>query len=466
MKSKTKLILKMGALLIAVLGAALWQLFGDASGAMVLATGAAVTVTPEELASLKTVLTELKGKLGNSVDEIAKIANIEKILKATEDAIAKFKSDLEASLKEGEDMKGELAKMKKLYAQRGTFGSTRKKGFLSDQAARGFAAVNILSLARKGVFEKMDDNILKVCSDAVGVEQRTALTTSDIPLPVEYTQELKELVAEYGVARRVMSPYPIGRGTSKPARLGTQDDFTFPIAMSSPFTEKNVKLGNASLESHKGGGILRLPREIDEQGIIPLGQMLARYAARKFGKVEDSIAFLGDGTVTYDSIKGVCQIAADNNYVKTLGAAKTAPSDATLTDLRDLRSIGIASSIISSGAYYFHITWERRLREMKTQADPNIYVQNGPNGTPTFDGYPVIWSEVMTPYGATANAAKYIAVFGDLSYWWFGEHGSPRTDMSGEVFFSTDEIAIRWLEEIDFDYAAPDCASALKTAAA
>lgn len=462
-----KTYFKIGALLIAALGAALWQLFGDASAGVCLATGAAITLSPEELASLKGTLVELKTKLTGSAEDIAKIAGIEKLVKSGEDAQKKQADEIATLKSEGESMKTELTTLRKQFAQRGAIGgNVRRKGFLTDAAAKSFASVMILGLARKGAFEKLDDGVLKACRDSLGFEQKTALTTSDIGLPTEYTQELKELVAEYGVARRVMSPYPIVRGVSKPARLGTQDDFTFPVAMSAALTEKNVKLGNASLESHKGGGIIRIPREIDEQGIIPLGQMLARYAARKFGKVEDSIAFLGDGTATYDSIKGVCQIAADNTYVKTLGATKTAPSDATLADLRDLRSIGIASPIIGSGSYYFHITWERRLRELKTQADPMIYVQNGPNGTPTLDGYPVIWSEIMTPYGSLANASKYIAVFGDLSYWWFGEHGSPRTDFSTDVFFTTDELAVRWLEEIDFDYAAPDCASALKTAAA
>ncbi len=371
--------------------------------------------------------------------------------------------------KDFNDLEAEVRTLRKANLSRGGLAGSnglRRKYHLSERAAQALGAKMVLGLAAKGVLENLEDSTLRACANVFGMETRAALTTSDIPLPTEYTQELKELQAEYGVCRRVMTHYPIGRGTSKPARLGTQDDFTFPIAISAPLTEKNVKLGSASLESHKGGGLLRLPREIDEQGIIPLGQMLARYAARKFGKIEDTIGFLGDGTAPYDSIKGVCQIAADNNLVKTLGATKTAPSDATMEDFRDLRSVGVASPVIGSGAYYMHITWERRLRTFKTQADPMIYVQNGPEGRPTLDGYPVIWSEIMQPYTTDAKPSKYIAVFGDLSYWWFGEHGMPRTDFSTDIFFTTDELAVRWLEEIDFDYAAPDCASALKTAAA
>ena len=37
-----------------------------------------------------------------------------------------------------------------------------------------------------------------------GPEHRTALTTSDIPLPVQYSGEIRELISEFGVVRRCM----------------------------------------------------------------------------------------------------------------------------------------------------------------------------------------------------------------------------------------------------------------------
>jgi HK97 family phage major capsid protein len=349
--------------------------------------------------------------------------------------------------------------------RRGFGANARTPGYLSPEGARNLAAVVIMGMARKGVLDLLENReaLFQEARGVLGIETRASLTTSDIPFPTEYTQELKELVAEFGVARRVMSYYPIGRGTSKPARLGVEDDFGF-VAMAATVPEKNITLGNASLESHKVGGIVRYPREIGEQSIVVLGQLLARYGARKFAKAEDLTGFLADGTGTYENIKGVVQVAADSSRLRTLSAGMTSPSDATLEDFRALRGY-VKSPVIGTGAYYCHITWERRLRTFKTEADPMIYVQNGPMGRPTLDGYPVIWTEVLQPYTEDAAAAKAIAVFGDLSFWWFGEHGSPRTDLSTDVYFSTDELAVRFIEEIDFDYADDGCASALKTAA-
>jgi hypothetical protein len=47
-----------------------------------------------------------------------------------------------------------------------------------------------------------------------------------------------------------------------------------------------------------------------------------------------------------------------------------------------------------------------------------------------------------------------------------GEHGMPRIDTSDQVYFQNDQIGVRFIEEIDFDYCAQDATAALITAAA
>jgi len=81
------------------------------------------------------------------------------------------------------------------------------------------------------------------------------------------------------------------------------------------------------------------------------------------------------------------------------------------------------------------------------------------------DGYPIIWTDVLEPYGTVASVDKPIAVFGALAFWWMGEHGTPRIDTSEHVWFANDQLAVRFIEEIDFDYAAADATSVLLTAA-
>jgi HK97 family phage major capsid protein len=264
------------------------------------------------------------------------------------------------------------------------------------------------------------------------------------------------------VARKKMMIFPIGRGTAKPPRFKTRPTFG-SIAMSSAFAEKNPQIEFASLESHKVGGIVRLPREIDEQSIVPMGQFLAKYGAVEFARAEDTWAFLADGSATYEQVKGIVQIARDLGKTIVLDAGKTKPSDATLTDFRNLRTkVNKAALSAARSAYYLDTTWETTLRKFNTKDDLYVYVRQ-PDGSATLDGYPIIWTDVLTPYGTTATPDSPLAVFGALDYWWMGERNAPRMDFSSDIYFTTDELATRFLEEYDFDYQQGDVTAALLT---
>jgi HK97 family phage major capsid protein len=245
--------------------------------------------------------------------------------------------------------------------------------------------------------------------------------------------------------------------------MGTRPAFG-SIAMSGTFPEKSPTLAFASLESHKIGGIVRLPREIDEQSIVAMGQFLARYGAIEFARAEDTWGFLADGSATYESVKGIVQIARDNSKTVVLAATKTKPSDATLVDFRNLRTkVNKAALNGRLSAYYLDSTWETQLPNFKTASDPYVY-QRLPDGSAVLDGYPIVWTDVLTPYGTSAANDQPLAVFGALSFWWMGEHGTPRIDTSEHVWFVNDQLAVRFIEEIDFDYAAADATAALLTA--
>jgi len=399
---------------------------------------------------------------------------------STDKKLTGVSTALKAVQDDNERLQTEFAKLQRAYLNRQSSGACQpapnRRGMVSDECAAYLGATFIQQCAKSGKLELLSqssatrDALLNTARQTLGIELRTALTTTDIPLPVGYSGELRALIAQFGVIRQSMFPYPIGMGTSKPPRMGARPQFA-SIAMSAAIPEGSPSITFASLESHKIGGLVRVPREIEEQSIVPMGQFLARYGAVEFARAEDSWGLLADGSATYEQVKGVVQICADTNAVATptlvtLGPSKTAASDATLADFRQMR-LGVKTPVLATGCYYMNATWEQRLRTFKTQPDPMIYEQHGPKGRPTLDGYDIIWTEVLAPYTVgVANANACLAVFGDLSYWWMGEHLSPRIDTSDQVFFVNDQLAVRFIEEIDFDYMDAQAASALKTAAA
>jgi HK97 family phage major capsid protein len=404
--------------------------------------------------------------------------NLSEILKGVESHdqdVTDLKSALKSVQDENAKLNLELDKIRRQLVLSGPVAPhVRRPGFVSDLAARHLGAAFILGNAKSGRLDVLDAHIReKLFTEArsiLGLETKAALTTTDIPLPTQFYSEIRELISEFGVARRDMFPFPIGMGTAKPPRFKTRPAFG-SIVMSASIGEKSPQIDFATLESHKIGGIVRIPREIDEQSIVPMGQFLARYGSVEFARAEDTWAFLADGTATYESVKGITKIAVDNTKNVQLAATKTKPSDATLADFRSMRLLVNPAALGRGSKYYLHSTWESRLRDFNTDADPYVFVPNRPStrdaiGGPTLDGYPVVWTDVLKPYAITAQVSKFLAVFGLLEYWWFGEHGQPRLDYSNDVYFTTDELAARFLEEIDFDYQDVAATSSLQTAAA
>jgi HK97 family phage major capsid protein len=146
------------------------------------------------------------------------------------------------------------------------------------------------------------------------------------------------------------------------------------------------------------------------------------------------------------------------------------PSNATVDDFRNLRAqvnpaiLGnMAANGQTNAAYYLHPSFEPLLRSFNKY--PNFIVFETVNGKPMFDGWPVRWIGVSQPYSANVVAPSTpLAFFGDLSYWYLGERGTPRVEISREVFFQTDELAMRALERIDIETMAIDAMATLMTA--
>jgi HK97 family phage major capsid protein len=176
--------------------------------------------------------------------------------------------------------------------------------------------------------------------------------------------------------------------------------------------------------------------------------------------------FLGDGTATYANQTGVGPYCdANDDYLVQLGAGKTKPTDATINDFRAMRALINAAALVDNPAYYMHPSMEALLVTFNTIGQPLIYRPGTGSTPPTLDGFPIRWVGCLQPYSTAAAASKFVALFGDLSYWYLGERGTPRIEASREVYFATDEVAMRALERIDVEAMAIDAMAALQTAA-
>jgi HK97 family phage major capsid protein len=463
-----------GCAMLALSLAAIWMHFSNTAAIAGSLAMAGAVLTEDQLDEFKSVIRGIS-KYGDGLNSLSQADG-------GFDALSRLPATVKELAQGYAQLRADNAKLRKTMLSRDGSSGVRWIGdvpFVSDECANALTSVFVLEC------ERMDERALKtLVSDSgarqrvlqaaksfLGIEQRAALTTTDIPVPTVYIPQIVELVFKYGAARQYTTVYPMGAGTVKLPRLKVgEDNFVYlgsgTGGMSQAVPEKKVTAELVQFDANKCGGLIRIPTELEEDTFIQFGQFLARYIARAFARLEDQTLFLGDGSATYAGQIGVGPYCSANpTYLLQLGAGKTKPSDVTLADWRNLRA-KVAPVILAGqaeAAYYFSPTFEPILRSFNQY--PNFIIFSNENGKPTFDGWPVRWIGVGQTYVVTATPAAYIGFFGALNYWFMGERGQPRIEVSRDVFFATDELAMRALERIDINAVGVDAMAALQTAA-
>jgi HK97 family phage major capsid protein len=466
-----------------------WQILAFARSKKYGACYTSVGLTPEQIKEFDGICKDLSEKFGDFAKHIPGLKDLSTV-EGGFAAIKKLPDIFKGEQKRVDEMHGELQKLRKAYARTQTATGVRWVGnvpFVTDDCARALTSIFVLETAALGEAalrqlnraSNTHEGLIAQAREFLGIETKTALTTTQIPVPTVYVPQIIELIFRYGQARQYATVFPLGAGVVKLPRLAAgEDDFGFlgvgTAGMSQSVTERRVTAELVTFTANKAGGLIRIPTELEEDTFIPLGQFLARYIARQLAKLEDKTMFLGDGGSTYANCTGVgpyCTTA--NGYLQQLAAGKTKPTDATLNDFRYMRTLVSAAVLANMGAsgqlaaaYYLHPTMEALLVTFNTIGAPLVYRPQQGSQPATLDGFPIRWIGVSQAYSTKAAAAAYLAFFGDLSYWYLGERGSVRVEVSKEVFFATDELAMRALERIDVEAMAIDAMSALETAAA
>lgn len=435
MKSAVQLrSLAFGALLFAILAAALILSPAAALGLVALTPLLGITADPEVVK----LLTEAGAEIKEIKGSVAKAETQFGLLKETADKVEKLSlsvDDFQAQFKQLRSR--QLAERRHLV---------RSTGQISDDAALHVLAASLCTRLKAGgnLEAKQRDLYEGLVKDIMGANYKTALSSSDIPLPTEFASEVVELVSAFGAARRYGTVFPLGSGTVKLNKLGTDTTFGL-IAASGTVTEKSPTITQVTFTAEKFGGLVRVPSEIEADTAVAFGQFIARYAARQMAYVEDWNFFRGTGGASgvNGTAKGLTATVVDDSKTLALASGDLAPSDITLAKVRTLRS-KVDAAALGMSAYYMHPTMESLLASFNTSGT-NPYRANGLNGA-SLDGFPIRWVDVMPAYSTTDAASTVFMLFGDVSYQYLGVRGGMRFESSAEAAFATDEVLIRALE--------------------
>jgi len=390
-----------------------------------------------------------------------------KQLDALDTAIKKNSSDYEQVTKVIDAVKLELDAFRKQQLGLKQRHVARHGEEVSSDCAAFLGGIMLATGLQQGKFSGKQLDMAEIeVKNLLGVHAKAALTSSDIPLPTQYSGDVVELVYQYGQGRKLATVFPMGALTVKLPKLTTDTTFSL-VAASGTVTEKSPQVGFVTFTAEKFGGLIRLPQEIDEDSIVSMGQFLGRYTARNIARVEDVQVFTSTGADSGANGAGPGLIAAANTDSCTYALSgstsggKTAISQATLADFRILRAQ--VPLVLNQAKYYLHPTFEQLLVSFNTSATVQPYQRKTATTPATLDGYPIEFVNVMPVYTSTASVSTGYALFGDATYQYLGLRNGIRFDTSREAAFTTDEILVRAVERLTVGYMASKAVAVLQT---
>jgi HK97 family phage major capsid protein len=278
-------------------------------------------------------------------------------------------------------------------------------------------------------------------------------------VPNEFERTLIDLREMYGSFRANAKTVPMGSETKDiPRRTGG-------------VTAYFVGEGSAGTTSSKAGDIVTLvakklmclvpySTEIAEDSIINLADDLAGEIAYAFALKEDQCGFLGDGTSTYGSIRGVTQ-ALYPGVSATIGSVAGIRVQATISTgtfisavLADFQAT-IAKlpkyADTPNAKWYMHKSFYHAVPAALMAAAGGNNISDLQDGArkQMFLGYPVEFAQVMP---TTWAANTIYALFGDLSLAAsFGDRRSTTLFSDPYSLSANDQVQIRGTERFDIN---------------
>jgi len=446
------------ALALFVLG--LWQLSQIAMSRRHTSALYITVSSEEQIKEFEKICGELKD-LADYIPGLKELKGVEGGFAAIKALPALFKTEQQRA----DALHEQVKKLAKRLQDGSDTGVTWKNGqpFVTKDCALFLGGMAVIRAAQANKIKGANaEDLITRAAGYLGIEAKTAIAATDIPLPTNYAAQIVELVYAYGQARKLCIVYPLGTATVKLPRLKTGEPAFGFITVSGPVGEKVPQMEFVTFTPGKAGGIVRIPSEIDADSIVAVGQFVARYIAREMSLMEDNCLFLGDGTSTYNSINGIgAQSTADSNVLQ-LTSTNTSADKITLANCRTLRA-KITGAVLKTAKYYAHPTMDALFVTLNTSATVVPYVRK-PDGTATLDGFEIVWVNAMPVYSTSATVSAYQIYFGDLSWWYFGERMAMNVETSRDVYFATDEIGIRALERIDIHCMGQKSTAALQLA--
>ncbi len=239
-------------------------------------------------------------------------------------------------------------------------------------------------------------------------------------IPTEFYPVLTQLIEDHSTARKLLPVWPMKNRTLRAPRLNALTQVYGEDEKVQP-TEGTFNLTTIELTARKFMGISFFPTELLEQSPMAIGEIVTMNYAMAMGKKESQCLFNGDGTSTYNKIKGLKNtlLAIDGTLANIAGLCQS-----TATTMGALTRTDVTTWMGLLPAYAYDLgtpvivcnqSFYQTVLRGKAAISQSTFATEVVNGIPKykFDGYDVIIAPDMPRTDSTSGGVGTI-------FAWFG----------------------------------------------
>jgi len=351
--------------------------------------------------------------------------------------------DVEQSAREAiEELKGDLDQVisqLKRYTKSMLNASMSEgvyQGFWRDEAqAKEFADI-LLHVAGK-----------KAMGEAVTTE-------GGVLVPEDLSTYIIQKLGRYGKFRKNAMVVPVGTNRQNVPKIET-DLVVYAPEEGGTITASDMEFSAVGLNIIKLCCLAVANRELEEDSILAVSEIIGVSMARSIAKKEDLVGFLGDGTSTYfgmtgitGALRGVDDTIGDIKGLKV--ASGNAYGEISIGDLEG--TVAILPDDADEGAKWYmnrKFYWNVIHPLAVAAGVANVFEILSDRKDKFLLGYPV---EFVSAMPSTEANSQICAILGDLQMGAFlGQRKGLVIDRSADAYFTSDQIGFRGIERIDIN---------------
>ncbi len=287
-------------------------------------------------------------------------------------------------------------------------------------------------------------------------------------VPTELYKEIVGLAHEQSIVLPRARHFPMkSNALDIPAR-GTAPNVYWVEEGAAKTVDTAMNFGKKTLSAKKLVAIVPLTDELLEDSIVDIVDYVNAEVAEQFALEFDNQALTGTGS----PITGILGDANVNTV--TMDTGKTAFSDIDADYLSQMTD-ALRSVALPGATFIMHRTILGKVRVLKDNNGQYIWAAPAGNQPATIWGYPYLLSDKM-PALSESGADKAFVAFGNLKYFYVGDKGEMKVDMSQEASvteggtlksaYEYDWTLLRFVWRVGGLVGVPAAFSILKTAAA